>query len=90
MSTTIRDQEMELIRAVIWILELQVMKLKGMRDKLVQNEEHDRAQGVEDAIDLVGESIVHARSITQGEIVEKIRQMQEDIHAALAACGRIS
>lgn len=81
----IGEQERQLILSVIWILERLRMQVEGLR--CCKGMTPERIQGQQDALDLIEESVVCAKSITDRDILRALEHAEEGLPPALAACG---
>lgn len=73
MSNEITNQQRQLIQMVLWMLQREALKLRGLQQV---TDNPDRRQGQQDAIELIEESMMHGLSISEAEIEKVVQEVR--------------
>lgn len=68
------------------MLNVQVKKLQVLRDRMEETGDTDRAQGIQDAIDSIRDTVAMGNSITEEDIEEKLKDVEE-VHEQIKVSG---
>jgi hypothetical protein len=84
MRDDLRDFVKFMRLTAVKMLDVQVKKLQVMRTRLDEAGDHDRAQGVQDSIDSILDTMAVGMSITDKDIDQKMDEVNEIYQEVMA------